>query len=91
MLPPDTPDRPLRNPAEVQALLAESINQVRRGQLDPHVANAVGYLAQVMLKAGDQHALEQRLARLESVFAVQQEGTTPDCAFGFEFVSGEQS
>jgi hypothetical protein len=45
ILPSETPDNPLSSPQDVSLLLGESINQVRRGQLDPRVANAVGYLA----------------------------------------------
>src|SRR6266550_7426808 len=47
VLPQGTPDNPLRNTHEVVTLLAESI----RGQLDPRVANAVGYLSGILLKA----------------------------------------
>ena len=32
------------------ALLATTINDVRRGRLDPRIANAVGYLAGVLLR-----------------------------------------
>jgi YgjP-like, metallopeptidase domain len=45
ILPPETPDNPLSSTQDVSLLLGESINQVRRGQLDPRVANALGYLA----------------------------------------------
>src|SRR5438445_4817103 len=45
VLPPETPDDPLRSTTDVSTLLSESINQVQRGQLDPRMANAVGYLA----------------------------------------------
>src|SRR6266566_4843093 len=51
VLPPETPDNPLRSTTDVSTLLSESINQVRRGQLDPRVANAVGYLASILLNA----------------------------------------
>ena len=37
VLPPETPDIPLRTIHDVSTLLAESINQVRRGQLDARV------------------------------------------------------
>jgi hypothetical protein len=47
VLPSDTPDHPLGNTKEVSAFLADSINQLRRGQLDPRVANGVGYLSSV--------------------------------------------
>ena len=52
---------------DVIRLLSGTINQVRKGQLDPRVANAVGYLANVLLKAVDQGRVEDRLAALEAV------------------------
>jgi hypothetical protein len=62
----ETPDNPLRSTQDVSSLLGESINQVRRGQLDPRVANAVGYLASILLGALQQGPLEERLARVEA-------------------------
>ena len=44
-LPEVTPDAPLASARDVGRLLAQTINQVRRGELNPKVANAVGYLA----------------------------------------------
>ncbi len=38
VLPSDTPDHPLGNTKNVSAFLADSINELRRGQLDPRVA-----------------------------------------------------
>jgi hypothetical protein len=69
VLPADTPDHPLGNAREVSEFLAESINQLRRGQLDPRVANAVGYLTIALLRALEQGPLEERVARLEAVTA----------------------
>ena len=64
-LPLDTPTHPLGNTRDVATLIADSINQVRRGQLDVRVANAVGYLASVLLRALEQGPFEERLSRLE--------------------------
>jgi hypothetical protein len=61
----------------VTGLLAETINQVRRGEIDPRISNAVGYLAGILLKAKQQDELEQRLARLESVLASQPVTSMP--------------
>jgi hypothetical protein len=69
VLPSDTPDRPLGNAKDVSALLAESINQLRRGQLDPRVGNAMGYLTGILLHSLEQGALEERVAKLESAAA----------------------
>jgi hypothetical protein len=69
VLPSDTPDRPRGNAKDVSALLAESINQLRRGQLDPRVGNAMGYLTSVLLHSLEQGALEERVARLEAATA----------------------
>ena len=67
VLPQETPDNPLRNTHEVVTLLSESINHVRRGQLDPRVANALGYLSGILLKALEQGRTEDRLNHLEAV------------------------
>jgi hypothetical protein len=80
VLPSDTPDHPLGDTNQVSVLLADSINRLRRGQLDPRVANAMGYLASVLLKALDQR-LEERLAHLEAV--ISGKGETESQAFEF--------
>jgi hypothetical protein len=65
VLPADAPDPDIRDVAGVVALLAESIAQVRKGTIDPKVANATGYLASVLLRALQDGELERRLAELE--------------------------
>ncbi len=62
MLPFDTPDHPLGDTNQISVLLADSINRLRRGQLDPRVANAMGYLASVLLEALESARIEDRLA-----------------------------
>jgi hypothetical protein len=72
ILPPGTPDNPLRNTQEVAKLLGESINQVRHGQLHPRIANTVGYLSLILLKALEQSSTEERLLHLEAVIGVNK-------------------
>lgn len=70
VLPADTPDMPLTCAADVARLLADTINQVRRGELDSHAANAVGALTGHLLKAQQQvqqEQIERRLLRVESI------------------------
>jgi hypothetical protein len=67
VLAPDTPDHPLGSASDVSALLSDSINRLRRGQLDPRVTNAMGYLASVLLRALEQGPIEERLAKLEAI------------------------
>jgi hypothetical protein len=67
VLPLDTPDHPLGNPKQVSDLLSDSVNRLLRGQLDPRVANAMGYLASVLLRALEQGPMEERLAHLEAM------------------------
>ena len=69
VLPPDTPDCSLRNTTDVSAFLADSINQLRRGQLDPRVANGIGYLTTVLLRALEQGPMEERMAKIEAALA----------------------
>jgi len=65
VFPLETPDAPLQSSRDVSVFLAESINAVRKGELDPRVANAVGYLASIQLRALEQGPTEQRIAALE--------------------------
>src|SRR5260370_38477333 len=51
VLPSTAPDARLRDARDVVRLLAETINQVRRGEVDSKVANAVGYLGGLLMKA----------------------------------------
>jgi hypothetical protein len=71
VLPAGTPDAPLGSIGQVCELLATSINQVRRGQLDTKVANAVGYLASVLVKALSESDMEARINRLEELLKGQ--------------------
>jgi hypothetical protein len=66
-LPAAAPDVPAEDAADVVKLLGQTINQVRRGELDPRIANAVGYLANLVLAATGQRELETRLAEIESL------------------------
>jgi hypothetical protein len=66
VLPTDTPDHPLGNTTDVSAFLCDSINRLRRGQLDPRVANAMGYLTSVLLRSLEQGPIEERLAKIEA-------------------------
>jgi len=72
-LPPDTPLRSVRTAGEVIELLAETIHQVRTGQLDPRVGNCIAYLSGIVLKATEQGEMEQRLAALEAIVAGQRQ------------------
>jgi hypothetical protein len=83
VLAPDTPDHPLGNTTDVANLLGDSINKLRRGELDPRVANAIGYLSTVLLRALEQGPMEDRMAKLEATLglgASPQPGGSPDKA-----------
>src|ERR1035437_4480280 len=66
-LPADALDVKVEDSAAVVKLLGQTINQVRRGEIDPRVANAVGYLVNILLGATGQREVESRLAELESL------------------------
>jgi hypothetical protein len=82
VLPPGTQDLPLSQVGDVGVLLALTINQTRRGELDPKVANAVGYLASVQLKALSESDLARKVDQLqEMVERVERDhsGNSPAC------------
>ena len=85
VLPPDTPDAPLGSVADVVTLLGQTINQVRRGEIEPRVANAVGYLAATLLRGLEQGDIERRLAELEAILKGQ---CVPDSPFDADLASG---
>jgi hypothetical protein len=49
-LPPDVPDVRVADCRDVVALLGDTINEVRKGLIDPRIANTVGYLAGVLVR-----------------------------------------
>jgi len=57
----------IRTLGDVLGLVELTINDVRAGRVDVKVANAVGYLANVAMKAIEQSDLEVRLEALEAV------------------------
>jgi hypothetical protein len=62
-----TPDVKIQNSGDTIVLLSETINQVRKGFIDPRVANSVGYLANIAMRAVEQNELEARIRKLEAV------------------------
>jgi hypothetical protein len=59
-------------PQDVVNLLADTIDEVKAGQIDPKIANAVGYLSNVILKAFETEALDERLAAIEDAVGVKR-------------------
>jgi hypothetical protein len=55
----------IENTSDVVRLLNETINQVRTGRIEVKIANSVGYLSGICLKALEQGDLERRLEVLE--------------------------
>ncbi|HEX2837183.1 MAG TPA: hypothetical protein VHN77_03545 [Phycisphaerales bacterium] len=55
----------MRSARDVCGLLSETIHDVRTGRVDPRIANTVGYLASVLVRALEVGELEERLAALE--------------------------
>jgi hypothetical protein len=58
--------------SDVSTLITASINQLRRGELDPRVANGIGYLATVLLRSLEQGQMEQRVSEMELLLGIPQ-------------------
>jgi hypothetical protein len=56
----------LESVEEVKTVLADVITKVRRGQLEPKAANALGYLLMQGLKAVEMANIDRRLRALEA-------------------------
>lgn len=55
----------ITKPGDVIRLLNQTINQVRRGDLDHKVANSVAYLSNVLVKTWEGEELQKRVEKLE--------------------------
>jgi hypothetical protein len=70
------PDINIRACKDVVALLSETINQVRKGLIDPRIANSVGYLANQLVRVLEQNELEDRIEKLEQM--LERRNLIPD-------------
>ena len=71
---PSAPDVKVEDVAGVVRLLSETITQVRRGEIDPKVANATGYLSSVLLRALEGGVLAKDIeAQAEAMKALKAE------------------
>jgi hypothetical protein len=89
-LSPETPDHPLTSVANVVELLASTINQVRRGALDPRNGNTVGYLAATLLKALEASSIEARVIALEAATKDLLLRETEFDQLGFQFIADSE-
>jgi len=69
-LPTGTADVEVKTSADVAKLLADTISQVRRGELQPRIGNAVGFLAATLLRAIEAAQLEDLAAEVERLKAL---------------------
>jgi len=69
---PDAPDLHLNTHKDVLALLSQTGSQLRRGELDPRIANGLFYLCSIALTALKQGPMEDQLHHVESVLKSQQ-------------------
>ncbi len=76
----ETPAKDIKSVADVKGLLSDTIHQVRTGVIDPKVANCVGYLSGILLKAIEVGDIEERLSAMEAVV-----GRSPRTGYASDF------
>jgi len=54
---------------DVAGLLEQTINEVRSGELDPRIANTIGYLTGHLIKAIEVGEVERRINAIEEVIS----------------------
>jgi hypothetical protein len=70
-LPSETADFRVSDASSIVDLLSRTVNQTLRGEVDPKVANAIGYLSGVILRAREQGEIEERAAKIEEILKVR--------------------
>jgi hypothetical protein len=88
VLPPSTPDTALRTVTDVAAFLGQTINQTRRGELDPRVTNAIVGAANVLLKALEGSDLQRQIEELRREVQEGRNRGTGDTAAGADAAAG---
>ena len=81
VLPPNTEEKRLQSPTDVCDLLGDTINQVRRGLIDPRIGTTVGYLAGTLLRGLEHGQLDDRLTRIEAklgIIDITRKATIPN-------------
>jgi alkylhydroperoxidase family enzyme len=92
VLPDYTADVPLDSPKDVAVLLAETINQVRKGQIGPKPAGTIGYLASALTRVLEPAKTDERLARLERALGARvEESPEFDVDDDFEAIGDDDS
>jgi hypothetical protein len=69
VLPADAADVRLESSGDIATLLAETINQVRKGKVAPKVASTICYLATSLTRVMEATRFEERLANVEKAIA----------------------
>jgi hypothetical protein len=77
VLPLDASTCCLESIKDGASLLGATINQVRRGELDPRVGNCTGYLAGILLKAIEAESLDERISSLENAIKNRPQRDSP--------------
>jgi hypothetical protein len=72
-LPSDTQDATLATIADTVTILGQTINQVRRGEMDVSVAKCVIYGVSVLVKALQGSELEARFQALQAVLLARKD------------------
>lgn len=62
----------LRTTADVVELIERTINELRRNRTSTRIANAIGYLAGISLKAIEQSDLERRMEVIEYAIKIRK-------------------
>jgi hypothetical protein len=72
-LPPDTPNCQLETGRDISALLTDTINRVRRGELDVAIALAISRLVSLKLQAVHLINVEARVEELSTIIRARAE------------------
>ena len=62
---------PVSAPKDVVVLLTKTINEVRQGKLDPRIANTIGYLAGVLVRALEVAEVARKVDEVRAVLLVR--------------------
>ena len=62
-----SPDIQIQDTKDIKELIVQTINHVRKGKIDPRVANTLGFLVNIYVRADEQEKLQERIGMLEEI------------------------
>ena len=64
----------IKKPRHIRKALVSTLNLLKDGQIEPNIANSIGYLCGVIIKTFELIEFEERIREIEKKLSIEDEG-----------------